>query len=235
MAEYIEANYSQGRRENVTTATVYVHDESGNVLSKESLLAGLRYQQAVRENASLGAAMHENEMVGLSNLVATRAAGTPTPTLAEQIAVLEPASDAEVETLVAATLAEDPRASRFLPEDHDTRSTTAHNRRIIVTLDSGVPADTRGAATAALHETATDRSATGFFTLGEHAFAEYNAHFVTQMVQLVVPIALLLILLVLVLPSTLALWSWIGSFGLTPEAGRPSESSVGPDDAVSQD
>jgi len=40
---------------------------------------------------------------------------------------------------------------------------------------------------------------------------------------------------VLVLPSILALWSRIGSFGLTPEAGRPSESSVVPDDAVSQD
>jgi predicted RND superfamily exporter protein len=196
-AEYIEANYSQGERRNATAATVYVHDESGNVLSKESLLAGLRYQRAVRENASVGAALHDDGMVGFANLVATRAAGTPNPTLAEQIAALESASEAEVETLVAETLAEDPRATRFLPEDHDLQSTTAHDRRIVVTLDSGVPADTREAATAALHETATDRSASGFFTLGDHAFGEYNAHFVTQMVQMVVPIALLLILLVL--------------------------------------
>jgi predicted RND superfamily exporter protein len=137
-------------------------------------------------------------MVGISNLVATRAADADSPDLGAQIQALESASASEVDALVAETLANDPRALRFLPSDHDPASTTASDRRLLVTLDTSVPEETGTEATAALYETATDQSDGGFFTLGSHAMAEYTTHFMGQMIQLVIPIALLLILFVLV-------------------------------------
>lgn len=197
-SEYIQAHYTHGREQNTTIAKVYVRNESGNVLSKESLLAGLRYQQSVRDNASVQAGLTEDGIVGISNLVATRAVDRQNPTLGAQIQALESASPAEVDTLVAETLANDPRARQFLPADHDPQSTTAHDRRLLVTLDTSTKAAIQASATAAMYKTADEQSGAKFFTLGSHARGAYNAHFVGEMVQLVVPIALLLILLVLV-------------------------------------
>lgn len=197
-AQYIENNYGKQETANTTLATVYVRDEDGNALSKQSLLEGLRYQQSVSDNASLAVAMHDDGMVGISNLVATRAADADDPGLGEQIQALESASASEVEALVAETIANDPRASRFLPSDHDPASTAATDRRLLVTLDTSASDEALSGATAALHESANDHSEAGFFTLGGQAIAEYNAHFTGEMTELVLPVALLLILFVLV-------------------------------------
>jgi predicted RND superfamily exporter protein len=197
-AEYIEDNYGERENANTTVATVYVRNESGDALSKASLLEGLRYQQAVSDNASLQAARDGNGMVGISNLVATRATAADDPGLEAQIEALESASAAEVESLVAETLANDPRALRFLPSDHDPASTTAEDRRLVFTIDTEVSDDAQEGATRTLYDAANDRSEAGFFTLGSDARSEYNAHFTTQMAELVIPIALLLILFVLV-------------------------------------
>jgi predicted RND superfamily exporter protein len=197
-SEYIADNYGERENANTTIATVYVRTESGNALSKASLLEGLRYQEAVSDNASLQTALDGEGMVGISNLVATRAAGVDDPSLEAQIEALESASAAEVESLVAETVANDPRALRFLPSDHDPASTTVEDRRLVFALDTEVSDDALSGASETLYETANDRSEAGFFTLGSEARAEYNAHFTTQMTELVLPIALLLILFVLV-------------------------------------
>jgi len=197
-SQYIGDNYGSPDDANTTIAKVYVRKDGGDVLSKASLLEGLRYQQAVRDNASVQAALDGDGIVGISNLVATRAADAEDPSLDAQIEALESASPGEVDALVAETLANDPRAGRFLPADHDPDSTTAGDRRLLVTIDTDTSEATQEEATAALYETADDRSEAGFFTLGNHAFAEYNSHFVGQMTELVVPVALLLILFVLV-------------------------------------
>ncbi|MFB6229380.1 MAG: RND family transporter [Halobacteriales archaeon] len=197
-AEYISDNYGERENANTTVATVYVSNESGNVLSKASLLEGLRYQEAVSDNASLQAARDGNGMVGISNLIATRAAGVDDPSLEAQIEALESSSAAEVESLVAETLANDPQALRFLPSDHDPESTTAEDRRLLFTIDTEVSEDKQEGATETLYDAASDRSEAGFFTLGPNAAAEYNAHFTMQATELVLPIALLLILFVLV-------------------------------------
>ena len=195
-AGYIADNYGEQEPENTTLSTVYVHNQSGNVLSKASLLEGLRYQQAAADNASLQTALDGDGVVGISNLVATRAAETADPGLETQIDALESNSPAKVESIVAETLANDRSALRFLPSDHDPGSVTAEDRRLLFTLDTEVSDDTLSGASETLYENTDERS--GFFTLGSDAAREYNAHFTTQAIELVLPIALFLILLVLV-------------------------------------
>jgi hydrophobe/amphiphile efflux-3 (HAE3) family protein len=67
---YIETNFTSGR-ENTTIVQVIVRNESGNVLSKASLLRSVRLQQSFRENESINASLDdENPIVGVSNYVA---------------------------------------------------------------------------------------------------------------------------------------------------------------------
>ncbi|WP_227134661.1 efflux RND transporter permease subunit [Halorubellus salinus] len=181
---------------NRTVEPVYVQREDGNALSKQSLLAGLRYQQTIRENATVARALHEDGIHGFSNLVAVRAAGTPNATLSEQIDALEATSSSDVEALVERTLAEDPRAARYLPADHDA-SATATDRRMLVTLDTSVSEPTLDNATAALYQQATERAESGFFVLNSHAWNAYSSHFFGEMLELVVPVALAFIVVVL--------------------------------------
>jgi predicted RND superfamily exporter protein len=195
--EYVDTNYSRESRENVTVQTVYVWREGGNALSKASLLEGLYYQQNVTANKSVATALHGNGMVGIENLVAHRAAGDPSATLEAQITALETTPESAVETLVAKTLADDPRASQFLPADHASDQPTVTDRRVLVMIDGDAPEDTRTAALAALYGQADQRSANGFFTFTDQAVTEWNQHFFNQMTQLVVPVALGLILFVL--------------------------------------
>ena len=196
-AQYIDTHYGNQSRErsNRTLELVYVRDDDGNVLSKSSLLDGLRYQQTVRDNESVAAALHGDGMVGIANLVATRAADTPNPTLAEQISALDSTSPSRVEELVGEVVAS-PRAAQFLPAGHGSE-TTATDRRLVVALTTAGDDETLDRADSALYDAAADREAAGFFVLNEDAWADYRDHFFGEMVELVLPIALLLILLVL--------------------------------------
>jgi predicted RND superfamily exporter protein len=197
-AQYIDENYGNTTvaQTNRSIETVYVRRADGNALSKESLLAGLRYQQEIRANDSVQAVLHADGMNGLSNLVAMRAAGDANATLSEQIEALNATGSAEVEQLVAQTV-DDPRAGRFLPADHDGNATSP-DRRMLVAFDSSEGDENLTAADAALYGTAAEYSADGFFVLNGDAFAEYRSHFFGEMIQLVVPVALLLILTILV-------------------------------------
>jgi predicted RND superfamily exporter protein len=196
-SQYIQTHYgntSQGES-NRTLELVYVRDDDGNVLSKGSLLDGLRYQRTIRDNESVAATLHGEGVVGIANLVAARAADSPDPTLDEQISALEATSASRVETLVGQALSS-PRAARFLPTDHDA-STTATDRRMLVGLTATADEATLDRAQTALYETADGWESTGFFVLNSDAWADYRTHFFGEMVELVLPIALLLILVVL--------------------------------------
>ncbi|WP_340100702.1 efflux RND transporter permease subunit [Salinibaculum salinum] len=197
-AQYIEDAYGNATADhsNRTFRTVHVWDEDGNVLSKESLLTGLQYQEEIRENDSVGTTLHDDGMAGIENLVATRAAGDRNASLDEQIRALENTSAAEVEALVGQTLSEDPRAQRFLPTEHDG-SATSTDRRLLVAFDTETDADILSTADSALYESAEDRAEAGFFVLGADAWDGANEQFFQQMIELVLPIALLLILVIL--------------------------------------
>ncbi|WP_323675921.1 MMPL family transporter [Halorubellus sp. PRR65] len=197
-AQTIESQFARtDETPNRTVEPVYVRIDGGNALSKESLLAGLRYQRAIRENATVSRALHDDGVRGFANLVAVRAAGSPNATVAEQIDALEATSADEFERLLERTLAEDPRAQRFLPADHDLGKTTASDRRLLVALDTDVEEPVLDNATAALYRSAGERSASGFFVLNSHAWNAYSSHFFGEMLELVVPAALAFVLVVL--------------------------------------
>jgi predicted RND superfamily exporter protein len=193
---YIQDNYGPGGGQNGTDtepAAVYVRAED-NALSKAALLDSLRFQQAVRENESVAAALGDREVVGVANLVAVRAAGDPGAGLEEQTAALEAASASEVERLVEQTLTEGSPALELLPEGYEPGTASAESHRMVFRF---AETGDRSAATAVLYETADQRQSPEYFTAGEHASAEANAQYMGNTMGLVVPVALLLILLVL--------------------------------------
>jgi len=196
--QYIQATYGNAtvERSNRTFETVYVWERDGDALSKESLLTGLRYQQELRESETIQRTLHEDGIVGIENLVAVRAAGDENATLDEQRRALENTSAADVERLVGQVISEDPRAQRFLPADHEGTSST--DRRILIALDETADPETRDDATAALYEITGEYETAGLFVLNSEAWAEYRSHFFSEMVELVLPVALLLILSILV-------------------------------------
>ncbi len=198
-SQYIENTYASTsqRQQNRTIQPVYVWDEDGNTLSKASLLDGLRYQKEILAEEDVQAALHDDGVRGIENLVAKRAAGDANATLGEQITALDETSPEQVERLVKQVLAENPRAQRFLPSDHgDTPSST--DRRTFVAFDTGdgVDEQTRENASATLYNTAEEDSNT--FVLNADASEQAQQRFFQEMVELVVPIALLVILSILV-------------------------------------
>ncbi len=67
---YVEQNFTSGR-ENTTSVQVIVRNETGNVLTKESLLRSLRLQQSFRENETINESLDdEDPVLGVSNYVA---------------------------------------------------------------------------------------------------------------------------------------------------------------------
>jgi predicted RND superfamily exporter protein len=193
--QYIFENYTNVTRDRseTTIETVYVWDEDGNVLSKESLLAGLRYQQEITDSRAVQESLHDNGVRGIENLVATRAAGDENATLAGQTRALEAASPAEVDQLVGQVVSEDPRAQQFLPAGHEGTSST--DRRMLVTVNASAYYQTQGAVDTALYDTAQEQA--NIFVLNGPAWEDASDTFFSEMVELVVPIALLIIVSVL--------------------------------------
>jgi len=199
--EYIQTHYAnQSDGSGASPAVVYVQDSGGNVLSKDALRDSLAYQQTVRENDSVAAALSDGDGVtGVANLVATRLAGERDATLADQIAALESASPAEVERAVTATLSEGSPALALLPNDYDPGTASAESRRMIFQFGANGESadDRRTAATTTLYETAGDQQGSDYFTLGQHALADRNQQMNQDTMELVLPVALLVILAVL--------------------------------------
>ena len=199
-SEYVQSAYRNEtyQHSNTTTAVVYVRSENdnalsnGNALSKESLLATLRYQRAVTNNSSVAAT--SGRVFSVASLIGQRAAGSRDASLANQEAALEAASRSEVRSLVRETLREDSPALALLPADYEPGTAQAESHRIVFRLD-GSDAQTSD-ATHALYEETTDDER--LFTVGEHARAAQpdNAQLM-NLLTLVVPFSLGAILLVL--------------------------------------
>ncbi|WP_435346904.1 MMPL family transporter [Haloarchaeobius sp. HRN-SO-5] len=70
---YISENFSVGDQD-TQTVQVIVRNEDGNVLTKESLLRSLAFQQTLRDDAAVDGTLTENQsIVGVSNVVAITA------------------------------------------------------------------------------------------------------------------------------------------------------------------
>jgi len=202
-SEYVRANYDVGA-ENRTVVSVYVRDTDGNVLSKPSLLASLRYQQRALDNETVAAKLADDRgVVGVSTLVARRVADGGAATLDAQTDALAAAEPAEVRRAVEQVLADDTTASRLLPASYEPGTATAESRRIAFRFVSDGSTARRGAvpvAQAALSDTATavetDASAE-YFMLSGPAMSDVQSKLIGDTLELVGPVALVFVLLVL--------------------------------------
>ncbi|WP_252698144.1 efflux RND transporter permease subunit [Natronosalvus vescus] len=189
---------------------------TGDVLTRDSLLEGLRLQQDVRENASLNETLAEEGFVGLENVVATgavfedRAAeadgppDTSAPTLEEQIAALESRSDEEVEALLADVL--DPEADvqgdpyQFLPDSYEPGSTSAESRIVFLFQvdESGDDEEPQAAYDAQVEiESLFEERFDDGFVFGQGITDATSASAVGDSFAIITPVAFVLVLFVL--------------------------------------
>jgi predicted RND superfamily exporter protein len=130
--DFVRKNY--GTDEGVF-AQLVVRNESGNALSRASLLDGLRLQQEIRDNETLNATLSEQGFIGIENIVATAAVSaesqsdsgpppTGMPSLEAQIRALEDRDQDQIEQLLQRVL--DPESEvlgeqdpyEFLPREY---------------------------------------------------------------------------------------------------------------------
>ncbi|ELY45156.1 efflux RND transporter permease subunit [Natronorubrum sulfidifaciens] len=214
-------------------AQLVVRDEGGDVLTRESLLEGLRLQQEIRENDELNATLEDEGFVGLENIVATgavfedrAAAGGPPdtsePTLEEQIEALEDRSDEDVEALLADVLDPDAEqggedAYEFLPTDYEPGSTEAESRiTFIFQVDDSGPDEDPQAAYDAQVEIAdlVDQRFDDAFVFGQGITDAASASAVGDSFAIITPVALVLVLGVLAITYRDVVDVLIGLFGI---------------------
>jgi hydrophobe/amphiphile efflux-3 (HAE3) family protein len=199
--DYINERYGTSP-DNVTTVSVFVREPGGNVLSKESLLASLQFQrEVVRDDAVEPVLTESRPYFGVSNSVATRIAGNSDASLDEQIAALEAADEGTVRETVSDVLSPESQTLRLLPATYEPESTTAEARQMVFTLRTDAEtstADPVSEAETAIYDRANSNSgAAEYFTLGTPALQAANQQAISDSLELIGPIALVLILLTL--------------------------------------
>ncbi|QSG14671.1 efflux RND transporter permease subunit [Halapricum desulfuricans] len=153
--EFVRDNYGG---DDGIVAQIVVRNESGDVLTQESLLEGLYLQRSVRDDETLNATLAEPGTVGIENVVATAAVHASSgetrqpdgvPSLDRQIEALENLDRRGFEQLLERVLdpdaelpgEQDPYA--FLPRSYDPGETSAEARLTLLFQadDSGSNAD----------------------------------------------------------------------------------------------
>jgi len=213
-ADFVRENY--GGEEGIA-AQLVVRDDGGDVLTRESLLEGLRLQQAISDDESISPTLAEPGLIGLENLVGTAAVyadatadgGPPPakpPSLSEQIAALEDRTDTQVKQLLARVL--DPEGSSlterdpyaFLPRDYEPGETRAEARLTLISqVDaSGENSDPQVAydAQVAIDRMVEDRFADAF-VFGQGIQDDASTRATGDSFTIITPFALALIVLVL--------------------------------------
>ncbi|MFC6729448.1 MMPL family transporter, partial [Natronoarchaeum mannanilyticum] len=230
----IEATYDT---DDAVVAQIVVRDEGGDVLTKESLLSGLRLQQEMRSDESIDATLrNESGVVGLENVVATaayyedragagnqtNASTAPPPTLDQQIAALESRSDAEVESLLERVLAPDAETRggdpyQFLPADYDPGATSADARITFVFQVDGSAgdADPQAAYDAQVEiDGLVEERFDDAFVFGQGVTDDASTRAVGDSFTIITPVALVLVLGVLAIAYRDVVDVLIGVFGI---------------------
>ncbi|WP_290818711.1 RND family transporter [Halovivax sp.] len=237
--DYVDERYETDDR--IVTQLV-VREEGGDVLTRESLLDGLRLQADARADESIEATLADDAFLGLENLVATAAVfedraadadGPPDesePTLQEGIGALEERSDEEVEELLETLLdpesdapgggqgadsGEDPTA--FLPSSYEPGSTQAESRLTFVfQVDDGGEDEEPQAA----HDAQVDLEALfeqrfdDGFVFGQGISDAASASAVGDSFAIITPVALVLVLSVLAITYRDVVDVLVGLFGI---------------------
>jgi len=200
--EYIQENYGTGQ-EDVTSSRVYVRDPGGNVLSKASLLESLRFQRNVTEDEAVADLLADRPVIGVAPLVARQLAGDPDADIDAGIEALERANRSAVEATVERVLAPGSETTQLLPANYTPGTATAEARwmtfRLVEPDDDGGsgPGPVFEAETAILDHIDTTERGAEYFTFSGPANQELNAKAQTDTLELIGPIALLLILVTL--------------------------------------
>jgi len=146
--DFVQDNY--GTDDSDVVAQWVVREEGGDVLTRDSLLKGLRLQRELRNDESIGPTLTDRGLVGIENVVGTAAVGADaaaageappagTPPLDDQIAALEDRSDDDVERLLSEVLDPERASERaqdpyeFLPRGYVPGETSAEARLTLVT------------------------------------------------------------------------------------------------------
>ncbi|ADD04820.1 RND superfamily permease [Natrialba magadii ATCC 43099] len=229
--EVIEEQY--GTDEQMVTQIV-VRDSNGDVLTQDSLLKSLQFQQEISDEESIHTTLSEDGIVGIENVVATaavfedRAASgdgqfeTSSPTLDEQIDSLASRSESEFTDLLETVLdpdgdfhGEDP--AEFLPTSYEPGSTEADSRITFVFHSDDAGSDEEPAAVfdaqleiESLFEAFFDDG----FVFGEGITDAASASAIGDSFTLITPVALVLILFVLAVTYRDVVDVLIGLFGI---------------------
>ena len=218
--EYVQENYASGS-ENVTFVAVYVRDADGNVLSRSSLRRSLEYQRSLRQNDSVGEVVAESQTVGVARAVTTRLTGDPRASVDERIDALENANASAVESATESALSADSPLLQLLPNSYEPGTASATGRRIVFTVPDAAVADTASEGTTVdefertVYATLPDDTATAdYFTLAGPAGDSVSQKGNTDTVELVGPLALVLIVAALLGAYRDPVDIFVGLFGV---------------------
>ena len=220
--EFVRSNY--GGDDGVAVQLV-VRNESGDVLTRDSLLRGLRLQQEIRANETLNETLTERGFVGIENVVATAAVyedrrseadqhsttggsqpPTAPPSLSNQIDALESRDASDVEQLLARVL--DPERDalgdqdpyEFLPRTYDPGATDAEARLTLIAQvdDSGPNAEPQAAYDAqVVIEGLVEERFDDAFVFGQGVRDDASSRATGDSFAIITPFALVLIVFVL--------------------------------------
>jgi len=208
--DFVQQNYGGDER---VAAQLVVRNESGDVLTRDSLLDGLYLQQEIRDNETLNATLATPGFVGIENIVATAAVAEDTrqpptaqPPLSAQIDALESRDHEAVEQLLAEIL--DPESNalgqqdpyEFLPRDYEPGSTTASARLTLIAQadnsDGNAAPQAAYDAQVAIDQLSQDRFADAF-VFGQGIQDDASSRATGDSFAIITPFALILIVLVL--------------------------------------
>lgn len=212
-SDFIAENYAQ--QEGVISQIV-VREEGGNVLTQESLVAGLDFQLEVREDDELAETLDGNGFIGLENVLGTAAYfqaeagdGPPPegePSIADQREALNSLSEEEFAQLLESVL--DPDAElpggedpyQFLPTDYEPGETTSDARlTLLLQVDeSGEDEDPEAAYDAQVEiNQILDTYFDDAFMFGQGISNEASSQATGDSFAIITPFAFVMILLVL--------------------------------------
>ncbi|WP_255568314.1 RND family transporter [Salinarchaeum sp. IM2453] len=208
-SDFIAENY--GQQEGVVSQIV-VRDEGGNVLTQDSLVAGLEFQQTVQDDDDLNATLDGDGFIGVENVLGSAAyfqAGEPpqsTPNVTEQRNALANLSDDEFDGLLESTL--DPDADipgdqdpyQFLPTAYEPGDTTSEARLTLLLQidDSGEDEDPQAAydAQVQIQQLLADQFDDAFI-FGQGISNEASSQATGDSFAIITPFALIIIIVVL--------------------------------------
>lgn len=222
----IAATYGE---DDTIVAQVVVREENGDVLTRESLLAGLYLQRDILEDEAIADTLAEPPFQSLENIVASQAVReersgsseqeTSPPSLDEQIGAMEALSASELDALLATVLepGNSNEAYAFLPTTYEPGSTTAEARIAFITqTDTSEPGEDPQAAFDAQVEMAklvSDRFDDAF-VFGQGITNVASSEAVGDSFIIITPVALVLVLFILGITYRDVVDVLVGLFGI---------------------